>query len=63
LFRLVRTCHANEMFQHLGTAGIIVRAFREQPTWLRFGIPQESGWDRLRLALASCSRAALENAS
>jgi hypothetical protein len=55
LFRLVRTRHANEMFQHLGTAGIIVRAFREQPTWLRFGIPQGSGWDRLRLALASRS--------
>lgn len=63
LFRLVRTRHANEMFQHLGTAGIIVRAFREQPTWLRFGIPHESGWDRLRLALAWRSPAALENAN
>jgi cobalamin biosynthetic protein CobC len=63
LFRLVRTRHANEMFQHLGTAGIIVRAFREQPTWLRFGIPQGSGWDRLRLALASRSPLALENAN
>jgi hypothetical protein len=37
-----------------------VRAFREQPTWLRFGIPHESGWDRLRLALASRSPAAPE---
>jgi len=63
LFRLVRTRHANEMFQHLGAAGIIVRAFREQPTWLRFGIPHESGWDRLRLALAWRSPVALENAN
>jgi cobalamin biosynthetic protein CobC len=57
LFRLVRTRRADETFQHLGTNGIIVRAFREQPTWLRFGIPHESGWDRLRLALASRSPA------
>jgi cobalamin biosynthesis protein CobC len=60
LFRLVRTRRADEIFQHLGRNGIIVRPFREQPTWLRFGIPHESGWDRLRLALASRSPAALE---
>jgi cobalamin biosynthesis protein CobC len=60
LFRLVRTRRADEIFQHLGSNGIIVRPFREQPTWLRFGIPHESGWDRLRLALASRSPAALE---
>lgn len=57
LFRLVRTRRATELFQYLGTSGIIVRAFREQPTWLRFGIPHESGWHRLRLALASRSPA------
>jgi cobalamin biosynthesis protein CobC len=60
LFRLVHTRRADEIFQHLGTTGIIVRAFREQPTWLRFGIPHESSWDRLRLALASRSPAAPE---
>src|SRR5262245_17753075 len=60
LFRLVRTRRANELFQYFGTSGIIVRAFREQPTWLRFGIPHESAWDRLRLALASRSPAAPE---
>src|SRR6266516_440469 len=53
LFRLVRTRRADERFQHLGSNGIIVRPIREQPTWLRFGIPHESGWDRLRLALPS----------
>ncbi len=34
LFRLVRTHRAHEIFQHLGTAGIIVRAFRERPLLL-----------------------------
>jgi cobalamin biosynthetic protein CobC len=53
LFRLVHTHRAHEIFQHLGTAGIIVRAFREQPTWLRFGIPSESSWDRVRSRLAT----------
>jgi cobalamin biosynthetic protein CobC len=55
LFRLVRTRRANAIFQHLGSSGIIVRAFREQPMWLRFGIPSESNWRRLRTALAPWS--------
>ena len=58
LFRLVRTHHAHEIFRHLGTSGIIVRAFREQPTWLRFGIPSESNWDRVRSRLATCGKPA-----
>jgi cobalamin biosynthesis protein CobC len=58
LFRLVRTRRAHEIFRHLGTSGIIVRAFREQPTWLRFGIPSESSWDRVRSRLATCGRLA-----
>jgi cobalamin biosynthetic protein CobC len=58
LFRLVHTRRADEIFQHLGTAGIIVRPFREQPTWLRFGIPSESSWDRVRSRLATCGKAA-----
>ena len=58
LFRLVRTRRAHEIFQHLGTAGIIVRAFREQPTWLRFGIPGESNWDRVRSRLATYGKLA-----
>ena len=60
LFRLVRSRRAHEIFQHLGAAGIIVRAFREQPTWLRFGIPSESSWDRVRLGLATCGKLAGE---
>src|SRR5262249_3866113 len=52
LFRLVRTPRAKAIFQHLGAGGIIVRHFREHPTWLRFGIPGEPYWDRLGLALA-----------
>jgi cobalamin biosynthetic protein CobC len=58
LFRLVHARRAQEIFQHLGTAGIIVRAFREQPTWLRFGIPSKSSWDRVRSGLATCGKLA-----
>jgi cobalamin biosynthetic protein CobC len=58
LFRLVHTQRAQEIFRHLGTAGIIVRAFQEQPTWLRFGIPSESSWDRVRSGLATCGKLA-----
>ena len=52
LFRLARTPHAKAICRHLGANGIIVRHFREHPTWLRFGIPGEPHWDRLGLALA-----------
>ena len=58
LFRLVRTRRAHEIFQHLGIAGIIVRAFRERPTWLRFGIPSESSWDRVRSRLEAYGKLA-----
>ena len=58
LFRLVRTRRAHEIFRHLGASGIIVRAFCEQPTWLRFGIPSESGWDRVRSRLATSGKPA-----
>jgi cobalamin biosynthetic protein CobC len=54
LFRLARTIAANELFHHLGHAGIFVRAFAEQPTWLRFGLPHdEPAWTRVRAALAA----------
>jgi len=39
LFRLVQTPAANALFQHLGEAGIWVRAFPENANWLRFGLP------------------------
>jgi cobalamin biosynthetic protein CobC len=52
LFRLVRTPAAGELFERLGRAGIFVRRFAEQPTWLRFGLPgDETQCQRLAAAL------------
>jgi cobalamin biosynthetic protein CobC len=52
LFRLVQTPAAQALFAHLGGAGIWVRAFAEQPNWLRFGLPgNEAAWRRLKSAL------------
>jgi cobalamin biosynthetic protein CobC len=52
LFRLVWTASAAALFHHLGRAGILVRHFTENPTWLRFGFPgAEPDWQRLRSAL------------
>jgi len=54
LFRLVRTPAAAELFDQLGRAGIFVRRFPEQPTWLRFGLPGEPPqWQRLANVLAA----------
>jgi len=56
LFRLVRTGAARELFHHLGRAGIFVRRFSEQRTWLRFGLPNgEDAWARLRESLADAA--------
>jgi cobalamin biosynthetic protein CobC len=55
LFRLVRTPVASRLFQQLGSAGVLVRAFREQPTWLRFGIPRDGDWHRLQSLLATAN--------
>jgi cobalamin biosynthetic protein CobC len=56
LFRLVRTRTAPKLFQHLGHAGILVRAFPEHPSWLRFGLPaDEAEWNRLKIAMADCA--------
>jgi cobalamin biosynthesis protein CobC len=53
LFRLVRA-HASALFHHLGRAGIFVRIFPENPSWLRFGQPAtEEDWRRLELAMAA----------
>jgi cobalamin biosynthesis protein CobC len=53
LFRLVHTPAAADLFDHLGRAGILVRRFAEQPTWLRFGLPGgEAASQRLAEALA-----------
>jgi cobalamin biosynthetic protein CobC len=56
LFRLVQTPDAAAVFEQLGRAGILVRRFKAQPTWLRFGVPSdEEAWDRLACALATSS--------
>jgi cobalamin biosynthesis protein CobC len=53
LFRLARAQVAPELFHHLGRAGILVRRFAGEPTWLRFGLPaSEPDWRRLAAALA-----------
>ena len=52
LFRLVRTPSARALFHHLGRAGILVRNFPNNATWLRFGLPaDEEEWQRLQIAM------------
>ena len=52
LFRLVRTPAANALFHHLGRAGIMIRIFPDDATWLRFGLPANgSEWRRLAAAM------------
>jgi cobalamin biosynthesis protein CobC len=56
LFRLVRSEAAPALFHHLGRAGIMVRRFADQATWLRFGLPaSEPDWQRLTAAMAMFS--------
>jgi cobalamin biosynthetic protein CobC len=53
LYRLTRSPDAEQLFGHLGRAGILVRRFSEEPTWLRWGLPRdENQWRRLREALS-----------
>jgi cobalamin biosynthetic protein CobC len=52
LFRLARSPTAARLFDQLGRAGILVRRFAGEPTWLRFGLPaHEPEWRRLGAAL------------
>ncbi len=54
LFRLVRTPEAGALFRHLGRTGILVRAFPDNPSWLRFGLPaNKREWQRLDDSMAS----------
>ena len=54
LFRLAQAPAAGVLFRKLGRAGIFVRAFPENATWLRFGLPpNERAWRRLGGALPS----------
>jgi cobalamin biosynthesis protein CobC len=53
LFRLARTRAASDLFHHLGSAGILVRTFGDQPNWVRFGLPgDQQAWRRLQIAIA-----------
>lgn len=56
LFRLTEAPDAAAAFERLGRAGILVRRFDDQPTWLRFGIPP-GGWARIEAALSPPTRA------
>lgn len=52
LFRLTRSEGAAALFERLGRAGILVRAFGERPRDLRFGLPADAAaWKRLEDAL------------
>jgi cobalamin biosynthetic protein CobC len=54
LFRLVRSEAAPALFQRLGRAGIYVRTFPDNRTWLRFGLPAHASTrKRLKKALAA----------
>ena len=54
LFRLARGAAAADLFDRLGRAGIFVRRFADQPTWLRFGLPgAQAAWARLEAALSA----------
>ena len=53
LYRFLRTTRAPDVFHGLGQQGILVRAFDEDATALRFGLPgSDAGFDRLAQALA-----------
>jgi cobalamin biosynthetic protein CobC len=43
--------HAADLFDYLARNGILARAFTEQPTWLRFGLPPADAFTRLEGAL------------
>lgn len=51
LYRLAHALDAMAAFEQLGRAGLLLRRFDTEPTWLRFGIPG-GGWDRIEAALA-----------
>ncbi|MCW8914520.1 MAG: threonine-phosphate decarboxylase CobD [Magnetovibrio sp.] len=54
LFTLVETEHAQDIYENLGRAGILVRPFDYNSNWLRFGLPgNEDDWARLETALSA----------
>lgn len=54
LYRLARHPGTRQLYEHLGQAGILVRAFAAAPDRLRFGLPGNAGeFQRLERALES----------
>ncbi len=51
LFVLAQHKQAERWFEHLASHGILTRPFSQNPHWIRFGIPQDSQWERLSAAL------------
>jgi cobalamin biosynthetic protein CobC len=52
LFRLARSANAPQLFRQLAAAGLWVRRFEHEPTWLRFGLPpDDAARERLRKVL------------
>ncbi|HEX3439333.1 MAG TPA: threonine-phosphate decarboxylase CobD [Pseudolabrys sp.] len=58
LYRLTQSSKAHDLFNHLGRAGIVVRTFAHDSTWLRWGLPAtEAAWQRLNAVLSAYSKA------
>lgn len=53
LFRLAAHARAQAIADVLGQAGVHVRRFSAAPHWLRFGIPADGQWRRVKTALAA----------
>lgn len=54
LFRLVEHSRAENLFEQLASAAILVRRFSAHPGWLRFGVPaDDSAFERLGETLAA----------
>ncbi len=52
LFRLATRNDAMKQYEQLGRAGIYVRCFPDNPSWLRFGLPgTDEHWTRLEKAM------------
>ncbi len=51
LFRLAQAPDAPSRFDRLARAGVLVRPFTYQTSWLRFGLPPANAWARVQAAL------------
>jgi cobalamin biosynthetic protein CobC len=56
LFILAEHPRARAIYEELARVGILVRVFEYAPTWLRFGLPEPTQFERLETALAEAVR-------